>query len=63
MGLPVTRTGQRQFSRPAVSWNVVQISDARRASQRVAFPGMAFCSSSTSGTRRRAAAWAIGTLA
>ena len=47
----------------AVSSNAVQTSDARRASQRVALPGTAFCSSSTSGTRRRAAAWAIGTLA
>ena len=62
IGFPVTRTGQWQRRPAAVSSKAVQISVARRASQRVALPGTAFCSSSTSGTSRRVAARAIGTL-
>ncbi len=39
IGLPVTRTGQRQRRSAAVSAKAVQISVARRASQRVALAG------------------------
>ena len=49
-GLPVNRTVHFPARWPAVSSKAVQTMAAAGANHRVVLPGMAFCSSSTSGT-------------
>ena len=58
MGLPVTTA-----CGSGVPSKLTALALAKRASRRLAAPGTAFCSATTSGTRRTTAASATATLA